>query len=330
MTQAVGVVGLGNWGTAIAHHLACKGLSVLAWSKNTDVVDSINRTHQNPKYLKNTSIHQGVKVTQSLEDVIARELVIYALPSAALESLKDSFQKVSRSTVLISATKGIDRSTLTTPLEFLRKNAPHAAGFCVISGPSFASDLSLQRPCGVVAASDDEAIARRVAELFSSSAMKVYISTDVKGVEWGGVIKNVIAIAAGICDGMGLGDSARAGIITRGLAEMIRVSTAFGADPRTLSGLSGLGDLVMTASCDQSRNRTVGIRLGKGETLKQILDTLGSVSEGVHVTPLVLELARSHSVEMPIAEAVAAVLDGSASPEQLVQRLITRPLKREF
>ena len=217
-----------------------------------------------------------------------------------------------------------------TPLQLCKKHISIATDFVVLSGPSFAIDLVNLRPIGIVAASESEDAAWKTAEIFSSPTVKVYISTDPLGVELGGIVKNTIALAAGVCDGLGYGDSARAGLITRGLAEMQRLVSALGADPQTLSGLSGLGDLVMTASCDTSRNRTVGLRLGKGESLEQIMRTLGSVAEGVESSPLILELAQKHGVEMPITEQVCKFLRGEVSIQDAAAQLLARPSKREF
>lgn len=186
------------------------------------------------------------------------------------------------------------------------------------------------KPCGIVAASEKEETAKEVAELFLSDSMKVYPSTDPLGVELGGILKNVIALAVGVCDGIGLGDSARAGLVTRGLAEITRLAVAMGAKERTLSGLSGLGDLLMTSTCDTSRNRTVGLRLGRGESLQHIIDTLGSVAEGVKTTPLVMKLAEKYQVEMPISTQASRLIAGEVRPEEIVQILVTRPMRKEF
>lgn len=217
-----------------------------------------------------------------------------------------------------------------TPLQYLEERIKAPLSYGVLSGPSFAKDVVQGRPCGVVAASRDETTARRIAELFSSESMKVYVSLDPLGVELGGAVKNVIALAAGLSDGLGFGESARAGLITRGLAEIMRLAEAMGAKRETLAGLSGLGDLSMTASSPTSRNYTVGFRLGKGEKLSDILFDLGSVAEGVHTAPIVMKLALRYSVEVPICEQVNQLLLGKSTPKELVRNLMARPLRSEF
>ena len=232
--------------------------------------------------------------------------------------------------MVISGIKGIDAATGLTPLQCAERYLPPHCRRVVLSGPGFAKDIAAHRPAGLVAASVDEPATREAAELFRSDWMKIYLSADPLGVELGGIVKNVIAIAAGASDGLSFGDSARAGLITRGLAEMMRLASAMGADAQTLSGLSGLGDLVLPATCDASRNRTVGLRLGRGETLPHILESLGSVAEGVTAAPLVLKLAQRHGVEMPITEQVNSLLKGEISPLEMARALIGRPLKKEF
>lgn len=323
------VLGLGNWGTALAQHLAAKGHDVLGWSIDPSVVEGVNAEHRNPMFQQDVLLAPTLRATGDLKEACRAPLIVVAIPSAALHEIVPQLV-VSPGTVLVSAVKGLDKSTLLTPLQYIAQHVHTQVHRVVLSGPSFASDLVLHRPVGIVAASEDEGVARQVAELFSGQAMKVYLSIDPLGVELGGVLKNVIALAAGVCDGMGLGESARAGVITRGLAEMTRLAVAMGAKEQTLMGLAGLGDLAMTAASPTSRNRTVGYRLGKGESLHSILQTIGSVAEGVSTTPLMLELGKRYQVELPIAEAVGAVLSGAASAQEMARSLILRPIKREF
>ena len=326
--RKVGVIGLGNWGTAICHHLAVKGYDVLGWGREDAVIQGVNCRRINPVYLSSFILHEGVKATSSIEQVVERDIVIMVFPSAFLSEIVPQM-KVRPQSVVVSAIKGLDGASLLTPLQYFEHFGPPCAALCVLSGPSFAKDIAAQRPAGVVAASALEEAARFTADLFANERLKVYTSTDPLGVEIGGIVKNVIALAAGVCDGLNLGDSARAGLITRGLAEMTRLARAMGADPRTLSGLSGLGDLVMTATCDASRNRTVGLRLGQGEDLKAVVETLGSVAEGVETTSHVLALAQKFSVEMPITHQVARLLGGEVTPAQVVRLLVGRPMRRE-
>ncbi|MCO6431062.1 MAG: NAD(P)-dependent glycerol-3-phosphate dehydrogenase [Deltaproteobacteria bacterium] len=325
----VAVLALGNWGTALANHLAVKGLKVIGWSSEQSIVDGINQERTHPHYLRDVRIHEGVSATTDLGQALSCSKLVMAFPSSALKELAPRM-KLESGTLVVSALKGLEPETLLTPLQYAAQHLGETVELSVLSGPSFATDVIHGRPSGLVAASQREEVARKTAELFSSPSMKVYISTDPIGVELGGIAKNVIAIAAGVCDGLSMGDSARAGLITRGLAEMMRLATAMGAEARTLSGLSGLGDLVMTATCDTSRNRTVGLRLGRGERLSDILQNLGSVAEGVRTADLILEHASRHKVDMPITTHVRRLLAGELELKDAPAALLSRPTKREF
>ncbi len=323
------VLGLGNWGTALANHLALCGHDVLGWSIESAIVEGINNEHRNPLYQSDILLEPGITATADLKQALKRTFLVLVVPSSALSDVVPQLH-LQKDSVLVSAIKGLEMESNETPLGYAQKHLPQEAKLAVLSGPSFAKDIVAKRPAGVVSASLDEQTARFVAETFSSESLKAYISTDPLGVELGGILKNVIALAVGVCDGVGFGDSARAGLITRGLAEMMRLAEAMGAQRQTLAGLSGLGDLVMTATCDTSRNRTVGLRLGQGESLDHIIETLGSVAEGVKTTPRVLKLAQKYEVEMPISQAVGALLTKQMDPMDLASSLLSRPLKREF
>ena len=324
----VSIIALGNWGTALGNYLAQRGHQVLGWSNEEAVVTSINKTHRNTKYLQDIELNKNFKATSILKDALSAPVVLLAFPSAGLATLlpKLTFQPHA---IVVSAIKGFESETLMTPLQYLSSKVTTPIRPVVFSGPSFAKDIVRGNPAGVVAASKDEGAARELATIFSGGAIKVYLSDDPLGVEIGGAVKNVIALGVGVCDGLALGDSARAGLITRGLAEMIRLGVCMGADARTLSGLSGLGDLVMTATCDTSRNRCAGLLLAKGHTVPQILNEIGSAIEGIHTTPLVLRLARQYGIEMPITEQMAKLLNGEVSASDAARALITRPIKKE-
>ena len=325
----VSVLGLGHWGTAIANHLAFKGCQVVGWSIEEDVVAGINAEHRNCRYLSEVELSDSIRATSKLEEACSSPIIFLVLPSSVLAEVLPKV-RVNEATILASGIKGINFKELLTPLQCAEKYMPVRPRLAVLSGPSFAKDVVIGKPVGLVAASKDESAAKEIATLFSCEWVKVYTSTDPLGVELGGIIKNVIAIAAGVSDGLGLGDSARAGLVTRGLAEMMRLIHAMGGDIRTVSGLSGLGDLVLTATCDTSRNRTVGLRLGQGEKLEDIISSLGSVAEGVKTAPLIVELAHRSQVEMPITLQVDSLLRGQITPGEMARNLITRPLKREF
>ncbi|MEZ4753810.1 MAG: NAD(P)H-dependent glycerol-3-phosphate dehydrogenase [Bdellovibrionota bacterium] len=325
----VSVIGLGNWGTALANHLAMKGLKVLGWTVDDGVAASINSKQINPNFQSDIKLNSNFSATEELEETFRSKYILLVLPSSALAEMIPKL-KLSVDTCLISAVKGLEMDSKTTPLSFAKKNLSAKCRLAVISGPSFAKDLVAAKPVSVVAASESEATAVEVADLFSNKWLKAYISTDTIGVELGGILKNVIAVAAGVSDGMGLGESARAAVITRGLSEMKRIGVALGANSETFFGLSGLGDLVLTASCDTSRNRTVGLRLGAGESLNDIIESLGSVAEGVRTAPIVLEIAKEKGVEAPITEQVNLLIQGKVKPSEMLGNLISRPLKKEF
>lgn len=327
--KTIGVLGLGNWGTALGNHLANKGFDVIGWSIEDKVVNSVNTDHVHPTFLKGVILNPKLRATGEIKTASEADYVVLVVPAAVLAEVWSKVS-VKDSAVVISAIKGLDPKTLQTPIDYVKSRSPKIRGLAAISGPSFAIDVANLKPCGLVAASENEAIAREVAELFGAPTMKLYVSTDPTGVEIGAVVKNVIAIAAGVCDGLGLGESARAGLITRGLAETVRLAKAMGAQEHTLYGLSGLGDLLMTASCDTSRNRTVGLRLGRGENLDHILKTLGSVAEGVPSTYLVKQLAQNYNVEMPITFEMAKLLKHEIAPQEAVKNLLSRSIKREF
>lgn len=325
----IGVVGLGRWGTALAHHLGERGHDVLGWSREEEVVASINENNENRAYFPGLRLAPEVRAALDIELVASRPIVVLAIPASALAAVADQIQHIASGTVVVSGVKGLVDGSL-TPLQFLQDRLGCPERLVVLSGPSFAQDIANGLPAGIVAASTEEQNAWRVANIFSGGGMKVYPSTDALGVELGGICKNVIAIAVGVSDGAGFGDSARAGLITRGLAEMTRLATRLGAKRETLSGLSGLGDLVMTATCNQSRNRSFGLLLGEGKSVEESISLIHSTVEGARTASLVLELGRRCSVELPITEQVVELLNGRTSPQEVASTLLSRPLRTEF
>jgi glycerol-3-phosphate dehydrogenase (NAD(P)+) len=323
------VLGLGNWGTALAHHLARKGLAVGGWGREPEIAVGINKDHHNPLFCKEFQLHPGLFASDDIQIAGASQVVLAAFPSAGLSTILPQL-KLQPGATVVSAIKGLELESTKTPLQFMDDVFHGSHPLAVLSGPSFARDVISGKPCGVVAASRDQATAQRVADLFASEYMRVYTSTDPVGVEFGGVLKNVIAIAVGACDALGLGESACAGLITRGLAEMTRLAVKLGADERTLAGLSGLGDLAMTSTSNQSRNRQVGLRLGAGQKIDQIVKELGSVAEGVRTARIVKRLAQDSGVEMPITNYVVQLIDGEATPLEIMRSMLSRPTKPEF
>jgi glycerol-3-phosphate dehydrogenase (NAD(P)+) len=324
----IAVIGLGAWGSALALYCARLGHSVTAWHRDQSYLAtirssgeiSVTRDYQ-------AALPNNLRLTSDLGACRSHPLTIIAVPasawSQALPALKPSG-------LVISASKGLDQNSQTTPLTWAqREMGIEPERLCVISGPSFARDLAKQTPISLVAASKSLESATRVATTLNSNTARLYVSNDPLGVELGGILKNVIAIAVGISDSLGYGPSTRAALITRGLAEMTRIAVALGAQMQTLSGLSGLGDLVMTATDDQSRNRIVGLRLGRGEKLPEILRTLGSTAEGVSSAPLVASIAKDKQVEAPIIDLVVKVLKDEIAPKDVASTLMSRPIKGE-
>lgn len=350
MREEIAVIGLGNFGTALANYLGHLGHNVLGYSRNTAVSKAINSTRQHPAYLKDIKLSANLIATDQLGECLKRPVVVIALPAHALGQFASAVRLAGKTDgglllpeqevpLFISATKGLPDNSLALPTQFLTPAIREAYRLgvdnntvepVVLTGPCFANDLARGLPAGLVAASSQESMAQRAAKLFSSAQVKVYISDDPVGAQIGGIVKNVIAIATGISDGLGLGESARAGLITRGLAEILRFALAKGAKRETVFGLSGLGDLSMTCTSTLSRNHTVGLQLGQGKKLAEILTELGSVAEGVRSTPIIAAASNELGIEMPITQSVLSILEERMTPLDAVKSLVMRPVKREF
>lgn len=323
----ISVVGLGAWGAALAIHCARLGHSVIGWSRDIRIVERVNNSHELTVAKQTALTPTNLKATTELSDLNGADLTIIALPARAWGEV---LPKV-KATAIVSATKGLVKDSNATPLTYARTICGISAdNLAVLSGPSFASDLVTGTPISVVAGSSSDKLATLTANALSSSAFRVYTSSDPLGVELGGILKNIIAIVVGVSDSLGYGPSTRAAIISRGLHEITEIAVALGAHERTLSGLSGLGDLVMTSTEDQSRNRTVGLRLGKGEKLSDIITALGATAEGVLTAPLALTLAQRHNISAPITEHAVRLMNGEIKASDMAHSLMTRPLKSEF
>lgn len=332
--MGITVYGGGSWGTALAHVLACAGRDVTLLMRDEAVTAAVNERHVNPRYLPGCRLHEGVRAATDPAVLGVSEVWVVAVPCQnqrrALESVRPL---LGRETVVINASKGIELTSLKTmsevAAEALGRPEGFAARYAVLSGPSFAKEVVECKPTAVVLGCADEARGAVLRELFAAPWFRGYSCPDVRGVELGGAVKNVIAIAAGVSDGLEFGHNARAALVTRGLAEITRLGTALGARPSTFMGLSGLGDLMLTCAGDLSRNRQVGLRLGRGETLETITAAMKTVAEGVKTSAAVYRLARSLDVDMPITAAMNAVLDGALSPVDAVRGLMSRALKEE-
>ncbi len=328
------VLGAGSWGTALAHLLAQKGLSVVLIARRQEVSAAINNQHENPYYLPGIRLSSRLKSSTSLEGLLPKaKVLVFAVPSHALREVLRSLKRLLTEPIpVVSTIKGIEEGSLATMSQVVVEElgAPWRPMYTVLSGPSFAKEVVQERPTAVTVAGFEVHITRQIQDLFYVPYFRVYRSTDVLGVELAGALKNIIAIAVGICDGLGLGFNARAALITRGLAEVSRLGAYLGANPLTFSGLAGLGDLVLTCTGPLSRNRTVGLRLGQGESLDKILSDMTQVAEGVRTTASVKKLADKLQVDMPITQAVYRVLYQREDPLHMAEELLSRSLKDEF
>jgi glycerol-3-phosphate dehydrogenase (NAD(P)+) len=332
MTNAA-VLGAGAWGTALAKVLADKQNPTVIWSHRRELADQINEHHVNARYLPNAELPPTLRATADLEEALrSAELVVVVVPSHGLRGvMREARRLIPERALLCSATKGIENDTLMLMSDVLLDELGQGVQprLTYLSGPSFAKEVALGMPTTVVVAGTSESETETVQRAFATDRFRVYSSHDVTGVEIGGALKNVIAIAAGVVDGLGFGHNSRAGLITRGLAEIGRLAAHKGANPLTLAGLSGMGDLVLTCTGELSRNRTVGLEMGKGRTLGDVLATLGHVAEGVKTTKSAYDLSVKHAVDMPITTEVYRVLYEGKSPRQAVVDLMTRALSKE-
>lgn len=330
---AISVLGAGAWGTALAKVLADKQNHTVLWSHRADLAASINERRVNDRYLPGAALPPTLSATADFEEALAgAELVVIVVPSHALrEVIHDARRYIPKGALLCSATKGIENESLMLMSEVLVDELGKEAEprLTYLSGPSFAKEVAQGQPTAIVVAGHQASAATSVQQTFATERLRVYSSDDVVGVEMGGALKNVVAIAAGAADGLGFGHNARAGLITRGLAEIGRMAERKGANPLTLAGLSGMGDLVLTCTGELSRNRTVGYEMGKGRTLEDVLATLGHVAEGVKTAKSAYDLALKLDVDMPITTEVYRALYEGKSPRQAVVDLMTRALRKE-
>ena len=328
----IGVIGAGSWGTALAHHLAQKGFGVGLWCREEEVANSIAEKRENHLFLP--GIPLSPKISPSTDLLAATgeaDLLVNVVPA---QFVRETWSQVKTPSVpVVSASKGIEVKTgdlMTQVFEHIYSRDWARKNLAVLSGPSFAREVAKAMPTAVTVAAWQEEIADMAAVVFHTNRFRVYTQHDPVGVEVAGAVKNVIAIAAGVCTGLGLGENAKAALITRGLAEMRRLGVRLGADPLTFMGLAGVGDLVLTCSGDLSRNRQVGLRLGRGETLQNILGEMRMVAEGVATTQAVVELSERLGVEMPIASALSRLLFENQSPLAVMEELLSRAPKKEF
>ena len=324
------VVGAGAWGTALADLVARNGHRTTLWAREPDVVEDVNTHHRNERFLWNATLAPSLTATDDLAGAVSNASTItFVAPSHVLRAvIRSAAHAVRADATLIVATKGIERDTFALMTDIVAEELPGRA-VVALSGPSFAAEVAMRQPTAVVAASRDAEAALRAQQLFASPEFRVYTQRDVIGVELGGALKNVMAVATGVLDGLGLGFNPRAALITRGLAEMSRLGVALGAEAATFAGLAGMGDLVLTCTGSLSRNRTVGVEIGQGRPIEEVLHARETIAEGVITTQSAHALAQSRGVDMPIVRTMHRILFEAMSPRDAIAELMARALRAE-
>lgn len=325
----VAVIGAGAWGTALASVAAENGHDVVMWAREEHVVNEINTVHTNSTFLPDATLSAAIHAAQSIDDVYGADVTIIATPTQFIRSVLTSHVEFFSSTTIVNVAKGIEIGTHLRVSQLVEDVGVLPRDYVVVSGPSHAEEVVRRMPTTVVAASSSIDASQRIQSVLSTETFRVYTSTDVVGVEICGALKNVIAIAAGIVDGIGFGDNTKAALITRGLAEIARLGVALGAHQQTFFGLAGLGDLFVTCASVHSRNRYVGEQIGKGASLTSILDGMSAVAEGVSTTKAALELSAFVGVELPIASKVSSIIFDGEDPKDAIRELMMRPMKNE-
>jgi glycerol-3-phosphate dehydrogenase (NAD(P)+) len=332
--EKVSVFGAGSWGTALSYVLAQNGHDLLLWTHRSEQANEINQQHTNKRYLKETALPEALKATDDLAKAVSHsDVFVLAVPTKAIrEVCADIRKNLDKKVLFVHVSKGIEPDSLKRISEMIREEIPEQwlHDVVVLSGPSHAEEVVLEHPTTVTAACKNTAAAERVQDLFMNHYFRVYTNTDVIGVEIGGALKNIIALAVGITDGLGYGDNAKAALMTRGLAEIARLGVKMGATPLTFSGLSGVGDLIVTCTSVHSRNWRAGKMLGEGKSIDEVLAEMGMVVEGIRTTKAAYQLSRAYSVPMPITDALYAVLFENVSTKEAVDRLMGRMKKNEM
>ncbi len=327
--QTIGVIGGGAWGTALAQSFAGSGKQCVIWAREDAVVNSINTNNENALFLPGIKLHGNIRATGKLSEAAQSDILIIVTPAqylrASLEALKPDLNDTK---TLVICAKGVEIESGLMLSQIAKEIVPQSP-IAILTGPTFASEIARGLPSAVTLAMKDKESARALAEILSSRTLRMYGSDDIIGAQVGGAVKNVIAIGCGIIEGKKLGDSARAALVTRGLAEIARLASALGAKKETLMGMCGVGDLILTCSSMQSRNFSLGVALGQGKTLREILESRNSVTEGVHTAKALMVMAKNNAVEMPISAAVYECLQDNADVGQIIARMLDRPVKTE-
>lgn len=329
-SKNIAVIGAGSWGTAIAILLSSKGYNVRLWDVDSKRAEKLIADRENKQYLPNIKFPNTLHPIIEIEEVLAgAELAIFAAPAQQFRvALDNALPYIEKDTKIVNLAKGIEQHTLLRMSEIAYQKVPQE-NYAVLSGPSHAEEVGLQKPTTVVVASTSKETAEYVQDVFFAENFRVYTSQDVIGVELGGALKNIIALGAGISDGMEFGDNAKAALMTRGIAEISRLGVAMGADIHTFSGLSGVGDLIVTCTSMHSRNRRCGLAIGEGKGVKEAVDSVGMVVEGMYTAEAAYELAKKYDVEMPIVEGIYEIISKNASPKEIVKQLMLRDKKME-
>lgn len=333
MSKKVAVLGAGSWGTALAMVLEGNGNDVRLWSHNVKQTAEINLKHTNKLYLPSVVLAENIRATSHLEEAIKdAEVIVFVIPTKAIrEVAKMIAPLLTKPVVIVHASKGLEQESHKRISEILEEEIPESKrqAVVVLSGPSHAEEVAVKDLTTITAASTNDEAAKAVQDLFMNDYFRVYTNNDIIGVELGAALKNIIAVGAGALQGLGYGDNAKAALMTRGLAEISRLGVAFGADPRTFTGLSGVGDLIVTCTSVHSRNWRAGHMLGKGNSLKEVLESMGMVVEGIATTKAAYELAKQKEIEMPITAAIYEVLYNGANVEDIIVSLMKRDSKSE-
>ena len=328
--MTLAIIGGGSWGTALAVVLAPRFAEVRLWVYETDLAERMRQTRENGEFLPGFKLPGNVRVTAELADVAGTEIVLGVMPSRfARRIYSEAARSFHRGTTFVSATKGLEQETLLRMSQVMAEILPFPARVAVLSGPTFAREIARGEPAALVVASSDQSVAASVQAAFSGPTFRLYTNSDMIGVEIGAALKNVIAIGAGVCQGLGLGNNTLAALITRGLAEITRLAVAMGGQSKTLAGLAGLGDLVLTCSGELSRNRKVGIELAKGRELGEIVGSMKMIAEGVETCGAAAALGAKFGVDLPIINQMHAVLHCRKSPREALRDLMERSLKSE-
>ncbi len=324
----IGVIGAGAWGTALGQALANSGRDILMWARETEVVESINKHHENKMYLSGVRLNEMIKATHNQDEMSACDVYLISTPAQHIRATLDSMKFQLTGKPYIICAKGIEKESGLLMSEVSSEVIPDGKiGF--LSGPTFAGEIARGLPCAVTLAMQDKSLGEEIVSIIGTRTLRTYLTDDVVGAQIGGSVKNVIAIASGVIKGRGMGESARCALVTRGLTEMARLAKAMGARKETLMGMCGIGDLMLTASSMQSRNFSLGVALGEGKTLEEILGDRITVTEGVHTAKALRVMARNNAVDMPISRAVYDFLHEGVPVDDIIEKVLDRPLRKE-